>query len=194
MNLFILDSNPYTAAESYQDLHVNKIICEGSQMLANCYTLERLAQPDVPLTQKGTARVHSYQKHPMALWIRANIRNFAWTLQHLTALCSEYTYRFKKEHFNDKHYTEAFIRWCNETSPTEVLIKEYDKCSLTEWPQCFGQYPQCIVPGDPVAGYRNYYNTAKSVFIVRGKPVYATWTRRPVPAWFNLINSNHGSV
>lgn len=183
MNLFILDKNPYTAAEFYQDLHVNKIICEGSQLLANCYSLERLTFMDVPRTQKGTPRVHSYQKHPMALWIRHNIRNFTWTLQHMAALCNEYTYRFRK-----KHFTEDFITWCHNTAPSEVLIKDFDKCSLTEWPQCFGQYPQCKVLGDPVAGYRNYYNVAKASFTVRGKPVYASWTGRPVPSWFNLIN------
>jgi hypothetical protein len=37
-------------------------------------------------------------------------------------------------------------------------------------------YPQCIVPGDSIKSYHNYYNEAKAYF--------AKWTKREQPDWF----------
>jgi len=45
-------------------------------------------------------------------------------------------------------------------------------------------YPECIVPGDPVKGYHNYYNKAKQSFKFGKKMVKASWTKRPVPYFF----------
>jgi len=38
-------------------------------------------------------------------------------------------------------------------------------------------HPECIVEGDPVQSYRNYYKTKKDQFKM-------TWTKREVPDWF----------
>ena len=62
MNLFILDLDPVKAAQLYQDIHVNKIIIEGCQLLAAAYPLERLEEPDCPRTQKGTPRTHGHYR------------------------------------------------------------------------------------------------------------------------------------
>lgn len=174
MNLFILDKDPVQAARYYQDLHVNKIIIEGSQLLAAAYSLERLAQPDCPRTQKGTPRVHGHYNHPMSKWVRENKINFKWALRHIEALSEEYTYRFE-----DVHYTHTFIEWCYNNFP------ELPEGQLTEHPQCFRiSYPQCIVPGNPIQGYWNYYNIAKTSFKFKNKIVKATWTKRPIPPLF----------
>jgi hypothetical protein len=51
---------------------------------------------------------------------------------------------------------------------------KYESAGLTEFAQAM---PECYkVPGDAVAAYRRFYQTEKSVF--------ATWTRRPKPAWW----------
>ena len=51
---------------------------------------------------------------------------------------------------------------------------------LTEHPQCFGDYQdRCYVTGDPIAGYRRYYRTAKRRFAK-----WATPTAQE-PSWFN---------
>lgn len=174
MNLFILDLDPIKAAEYYQDLHVNKIIIEGSQLLAAAYPLDRLSKEDCPRTQKGTPRVHGHYNHPMSKWVRENTSNFAWTLKHIKALKEELKYRFGKDHF-----TQGFIEWC-ENNPPNVL-----KGDQTIHPQCFAvSFPQCIVPGDPVKGYQNYYNTAKQEFKFGKKIVKATWTKRSIPYFF----------
>jgi hypothetical protein len=91
MNLFILDSDPVTAAKFNQDLHVKKIIIEGAQMLGNAYDRVRLAQNDVPRTDRGTPRVGGLPNHPMSKWVRENKSNYKWTLDHVKELCREYT-------------------------------------------------------------------------------------------------------
>lgn len=176
MNLFILDTDPVKAAQYYQDLHVNKIIIEGAQMLANAYSKERLAQSDVPRTAKGTPRTWGFPSHPMAKWVRANMNNYKWCLMHIKELCREFVYRS-----GERHFTENFIDWVSNNLPN---LKEEPQ---TEQPQCFvTYYPQCIVPGDPVAGYRNYYNTAKRSFVFgKGKIVEAKWTNRNIPEFMD---------
>ena len=53
MNIFATDENPIIAARNLCDKHINKMIVESAQMLANGFSLERLAQDDVPRNQKG---------------------------------------------------------------------------------------------------------------------------------------------
>lgn len=174
MNLFILDKNPIIAAQMYQDLHVNKIVIEGAQMLATAYTLERLAENDVPRTQKGLPRRHSHKNHPMTKWVVKNASNYKWTLDHIMALCHEYTYRSGKTHF-----TQQFVEWCGDNLPDLPIEPQ------SMHPQCFEKsFPECIVDGNPVQGYQNYYNAAKTQFKFGKKMRKATWTRRNPPSFF----------
>ena len=174
MNLFRLDSDPYEAAKLYQDLHVRKIVLEAAQLLANCYSADQLSF--APKTQLGNTRKHSHIHHPISKWVKQTFGNYYWTLSHAVALTSEYERRFNK-----KHFCNDFITWGMKCEPD--LLDSYSN-EETEQPQCFKQYPQCVVPGDPVTGYRNYYRVAKKSFDIRGKKVYATWTNREIPEWF----------
>ena len=171
MNIFRLDKDPIKACEFYQDLHVNKIIIEGSQLVANCYPLERLKQLDCPRTQKGTPRVYGNYNHPLAKWVRESKSNFIWTIDHLNGLLQEKEFRFGSK----KHFTESFIHWAKNNPPNLPDNGE------TEYPQCFKTYPECMVEGDPVKGYQNYYNTAKREFQFGKTTKKATWTKRPIP-------------
>lgn len=176
MNLFILDKDPIQAAQYYQDLHVNKIVIEGSQMIAGAYTLEELRHPGCPRTANGTARTHGFRNHPMSKWVRETSSNFMWTLTHLNELSKEWSFRFNKP----RHFTQDFFDWCASNQPN------IPHGNLTMHPQCFTKsFPQCIVEGDPVAGYRNYYNTAKTQFKFGSKTKYASWTNRSIPSWYN---------
>lgn len=171
MNLFRLDNDPVKACEYYQDLHVNKIIIEGSQLVANCYPLERLKEEDCPRTQKGTPRVYGNYNHPLAKWVRENKSNFNWTIAHLEGLLKEKEHRFGPK----KHFTEDFVKWAKQNPPD---LKEEPE---SEYPQCFKTFAECIVPGDPVQGYQNYYNTAKREFAFGKTTKKATWTNRSIP-------------
>lgn len=170
MNLFRLDNCPKVAAQQYQDLHVTKIVLEATQLLANCYTPIQLRA--APRTKVGNIRKHSHIHHPISKWTKETRGNFDWALAHAVALADEFKFRFGKPHF-----CVGFIVWASKNQPT---VPSGDS---TEQPQCFLKFPECVVLGDPVSGYRNYYNLTKLYFLIRGKTIKATWTKRSVPAW-----------
>ncbi len=171
MNIFRLQLCPTLAAQDYQDLHVTKICLEACQLLANCFSPEKLES--APKTQAGTVRKHAHKHHPVSLHTKETKDNYLWALNHGLALCAEFEFRFGK-----KHFCEEFIKWAADNVPD--LVPEGKE---TEWPQCFKHHPDCVVPNDPVAGYRKYYKKTKMVFVIRGKEVKAKWTKRGLPAY-----------
>jgi hypothetical protein len=112
----------------------------------------------------------------MSKYVKNTLGNYKWTLKHGLALSDEYRYRFGKEHF-----CEGFIRWAVNNIPELVPDGDEEEC-----PQCFKGYPQCVVSGKPVEGYKNYYRVAKRQFLFKKKIVLATWTKRDIPEWFKL--------
>jgi len=172
MNIFRLSDCPIEAAKFMQDLHIRKQVVETAQLLANSYATKQL--DCAPKTQLGNVRRYSHVHHPISKWVGQSYPNFLWTLAHAKELSREFDFRFGKEHF-----CQGFIDWCLNELPHTVPT-----APSTEQPQCFKAYPQCVVPHDPVAGYRNYYKVAKKSFDIGGKIVHATWTRRDVPEWF----------
>lgn len=169
MNLFRLSDDPVEAAQLNQDLHVTKICLEACQLIANCFSANQLQS--APRTQTGNVRKYSHLHHPISKHVRASKGNYDWALKHGLALCEEFKYRFGKP-----HYCEGFIKWASENKPD--LVKDGP---ATEFPQCFLKYPNCMVVGNPVKGYQNYYRVAKKSFDMRGKIVQASWTKRDVP-------------
>jgi hypothetical protein len=169
MNIFRLHNDHVEAAKLNQDLHVTKICLEAVQMIANGYSIKQLT--DAPRTQKGSVRRHSHIYHPLSKHVLSSRGAFDWALKHGLALFDEFEYRFGK-----KHFCEGFIKWAAANTPTLVLDEPEQ-----EWPQCFKQHPECMVLGDVVAGYRNYYKMHKAKFVIREKVVYATWTKRKKP-------------
>ena len=51
MNIFVTDKDPVVAAQNLCDKHINKMIVESAQMLANAFSLERQAESDCPRSQ-----------------------------------------------------------------------------------------------------------------------------------------------
>ena len=172
MNLFVLDQEPEKAAQLNQDIHVRKICLEATQLLTNCFSEDQLRF--APLTQTGNVRKYSHIHHPVSKWVKETSENFKWALSHALALSEEFYYRFEKDHF-----CSTFIKWASIHTPELVGVGK-----LSEHPQCFKAYPELMVDGNPVEGYRNYYKTAKRSFLIRGKIINATWTNRQVPEWF----------
>ena len=174
MNLFRLDDDSTLSAIYNQDLHVRKIILEATQLLANCYSLEQLNF--APKTQTGNVRKYSHLHHPISIWVKENRGNFDWTREHLRGLLREYNFRFNKNHF-----CATFLDFVDKNAP------DLPNLSQTEQPQCFAnRYPELVVPGNPVQGYRNYYKADKMFFTYhykngKTKVVNATWTNRETP-------------
>ena len=82
------------------------------------------------------------------------------------ALCDEYTYRYGK-----RHSTDLKLRVALAMAP-----KNIPSCAFTQPTPAMSHYPDCIVPGDAVQAYRNYYHQAKS---------FAKWEwGREAPSWW----------
>lgn len=101
--------------------------------------------------------------HPSAIWTRANHSNYNWLLQLWFNLCDEYTYRYGRI-----HATEEKLRHILVAPPKNIVSGDF-----YEPPPAMKQYPQCIVKGDSIQSYINYYREAKASF--------AKWTNRETP-------------
>jgi hypothetical protein len=162
MNIFYLDSDPVKAAQFTKDKHCIKMIVESAQMLANCYTLEQLADSMCPRTQTGNVRRHSHYNHPCSKWVRESLENFDWLVDHAFALCDEYRLRCNKVHF-----TKPFLEWCLRYTPP-LPSKNLTPPALA-MPEKYHQ--PC-----PVESYRAYYMGEKQHL--------AKWTVRGKPDWY----------
>lgn len=177
MNIFFLSYDPKQAAEFLVDKHVNKMILESCQMLANCYSEKMLSREDCPRTKKGTIRKYSYYNHPCSVWVRKSHGNFYWLLKHANAIIEEKKYRDNKRHF-----CESFVKWCWKNSPDSI---EYNS-ELTLPAQCFSTYGHLKSDSglfvDIIKAYRKFYTLDKK-FDKSGKRM-DIWTKRKRPFWW----------
>jgi len=154
LNIFFLDESfdPDKTAINYVDKHVIKIITEINSCLSSAYP-------------KGVAPYkHTHINHPICKWIRSSLTNFNWSIQMGLALCREYTFRYGKIHAGQK-----ILNWYLDNLP------KIPDVGWTMPPQCFGDFKNCFVEGNPVLGYKNYYLTAKRHLF--------SWKNRNRPEW-----------
>ena len=118
MNIFCLDTNPTVAAQHLCDKHINKMIVESAQMLANAFTLDRLQQADCPRNQKGQPRSHGYSKHPCTVWTYQTQSNADWLCDHAIAMHDERSYRWPDR---AEHFSLAFIKWCKDNLQDSIV-------------------------------------------------------------------------
>ena len=119
MNIFVLDRNPKIAAYMMCDKHVVKMILESAQMLSAvlyCDYKDEYKGSDKPVIEQfglpGYPKAHA--KHPCTLWARQSKQNAMWLVQHMRALCLEYTKRYNKVHKQDGIHLvyEAQLEYC----------------------------------------------------------------------------------
>ena len=98
MNIFILDTDPATAARMHCDKHVPKMCVEAAQMLASALRRHGATDDMMPLTKAGTPYKGGYAHHPCTVWAGDTYPNFQWLAVHGVGLCAEYRKRFGKDH------------------------------------------------------------------------------------------------
>ena len=98
MNIFVLDTNPITAARMHCDKHIPKMCVEAAQMMASALRRHGATDEQMPLTKKGTPYKGGYAHHPCTVWAGETRANFLWLGVHAVTLCNEYSQRFGKEH------------------------------------------------------------------------------------------------
>jgi len=115
----------------------------------------------------------AHRNHPCTLWARETTTNYEWLSKHTEALFAEYTYRYGKHHTSFKVY-DQFLR----NPPSNIPHGD-----LTPFALAMKSYPQCVVEGNPIQSYINYYNLKPSLL---KHPM--CWKNRVPPIWFEGNN------
>ena len=147
MNIFHLSDSPIESAIWQHDRHVVKMTLETAQLLSTAiwHNADLLAawesvhgpmRPGIDSIDSGGLRLYksiSNPNHPSAVWVRANERNFIWTVIHMNALIGEYHRRFLKPHGCDS------VRWamnavaCKLAGVDRFYYSEREEISLNKW-------------------------------------------------------------
>ena len=180
MNIFYLDKDPVKCAKMHVDKHVVKMIVEYAQLLSTAHRVLDGTE-SVELSKNGrkikryrfddnykesTYYLACHINHPSAVWARQSSLNYRWLYELFVALCDEYTYRYNK-----RHATDEKLRVALALTPTNI-----PGCAFTQPTPAMNHYPECIVEGDSLKSYHNYY--------IKAKKSFAKWTKRNTPNWY----------
>jgi hypothetical protein len=170
MNIFFLSRLIAECAAYHFNTHVSKMLMEACQLLSTAWAMTD-PETHVRMLADGNAWKATHHNHPCAVWARAHKNNYAWLAALGLALCSEFQRRFSgAAHSAEKQlrYLAAHVPAINADA-TAVLIGDEQ---ITEPPQCMPE--EFRVPGDAVAAYRQYYQSA-------GKAKMRCWRPKKAP-------------
>ena len=186
MNFFYLDEDPFKSIEYHCDKHIVKMPTEYKQMLSTAHRvldgelyidrtkngarIKRWKHPDRKMNRDLYLAGHV--NHPTNIWLRECTENYMLMFTYYKLICDEYTYRYGKEHGAKDNW------WIFRNPPKNMSSLGY----TTPVPQAMKMFPECMVEGDTVQAYRNFYKVAKRSF--------ATWKNRPIPTWFKTQSQN----
>jgi len=154
MNIFVLNEDPYLAAQDMCDKHVVKMVLETGQMLS---TVQRLHGNDDDRLYRMTNVFH-----PCTVWTGASRMNYKWVVDHFTALALEYRYRYEKSH-KTWHQLHHIVKDC----PNDITLFNQTPFALA--------MPDEYKTDDAVQSYRNYYLGEKHDILA--------YTKRDMPDW-----------
>jgi len=181
MNIFVLSEDPREAAQMVCDKHCSKMIVESAQMLSTAHRMldgymekrrsksgkvmvKYYVHPNDNMENILYKAVHHY--HPCTVWTMESKDNYLWHYEHFLGLAEEFSVRYKKQHMTVEKLKDIL-----QNPPNSI-----ENIGLTEFKQAMSHYPECIVEGNPVQAYRNYYHMAKS---------FAKWEKgRQAPYWW----------
>ncbi len=177
MNIFYFNYNQKECCVEYVDKHCVKMILEYAQILS---TVHRVVDGinEIRLTVKG--RKLSYWKlpderetilykathvnHPSVIWARSNSSNYLWLFELFHNLCSEYTFRYGKQHKCSMLFETL------KQLPIKIQVGDF-----YEPPKVM---PDIHKLDDTILAYRNYYNNEKQKIF--------NWKNRQIPSWIIL--------
>jgi len=180
MNVFYLDENPVTCAEQHCDKHVVKMCIEYAQLLSTAHRvldgelwygrttngrkIQRYFHPDPAMND--TLYKASHINHPSNIWVRQSDSNYNWLYEMWCSLCYEYEHRYGRVHESFRKLEYSLL-----LPPMGIVVAEF-----TQPTPAMKAYPECIVEGDSLLSYRNFYWADKKEF--------AKWTKREIPEWW----------
>lgn len=185
MNLFLLDEDLDKCAQAHIDKHVSKMQLQAAQMLTTAIWVDKflgfiprnLTKQQLIIINKQKKQQPSIQErtftrylpthinHPSTVWVRSSLQNYKWTFNYIAALNDQCAYR------GYKSPSVSFLEVCRLPQPEHM-----QDLGLTQFALAMKAYPQCVVQGNPIQSYRNFYRADKKQF--------ATWKNRQKPNWW----------
>lgn len=171
MNIFFIYDCPIRSGQELCDQHTNKMLLETCQILATCFSLERLAYSDCPRTEKGTPRKHFNPNHPSCKWARQSDSNMEWLILHALSLREERINRGMNTHF-----CESFLDW--------VIKNQGDSCVkkgiLTDFLPAINKKTNCY----SIENFSKFSTTTKYKLYYKMDKSFASWKRNK-PEWID---------
>jgi len=184
MNIFYLSNNVTECAEQHVDKHCVKMILEYAQLLS---TAHRFLDGTVGIVKQNGRNLKQYTltnpllenilykathaNHPSAVWVRLSAENYQWLTCLLAALCTEYTYRYKRVH---KVESSGLLNTLLFNVPKNIPFRKFSEPTPA--------MPDEFKTASSIESYRNYYTGSKSHMFV--------WKNREVPNWITTKESN----
>lgn len=139
MNIFVLDDDPFVAAQYHSDIHINKMILESAQMLCSVMSGRGYETP-----YKTT-----HKNHPCTLWVGQSRSNAAWVCMLAEGLNREAQARYNKD---ADHKSWGVIR--DSIIPLLDTLPDY---GLTQFALAMPE--EYKNENDVVSSYRAYYHS-----------------------------------
>jgi len=132
---------------------------------ADDYVLESDGNNSIITLQSQNNKCYSvtHKNHPCAIWTRANLMQYLYTVELGLELCKEYSNRYHGK----THKTQAVLQWLKNNPP---------KLPCTKWVQPPQAMPDEFKAECSVEAYRNYYKGAKRHL--------AVWNHSKKPNWY----------
>jgi hypothetical protein len=179
MNIFYLHQDANECAIQHCDKHVVKMCTEYAQLLS---TAHRVVDGDMYVTKsKNNRNIKKYShptlddtlylachvNHPSNIWVRESEANYNWLYNMWSNLANEYNRRYGKDHAS---YVK--LSCILATPPKNISTTK----TFTQPTPAMKKYPECVVSGDSLKSYRNFY--------WKDKRRFAVWTTRTEPQWW----------
>jgi hypothetical protein len=178
MNIFVLDKNPYVAAQLHNDKHVVKMILETAQMLCSVHHMINI---DDEKYRESIPYKLAHKNHPCSVWARECLENYNWLCDLGIALGKEYRHRYGMDKY---HKSLDVIMWAYINKPNIPLKGDVTPFALAMPDEC--------KTDDPVESYKNYYRMYKQHWEKKDKKtgeikeIAHTWTKREKPEFMLL--------
>jgi len=118
MNIFATNKGAWKSAQALDNKRVIKMCLESAQLLSTA--MHVMGAPGAPYQA-------THINHPCSVWTRASAANYLWLINHFTALCKEYTYRYGKVH-KCEQYLDVFYSGYNYM-PDSLDITPFANCT-----------------------------------------------------------------
>lgn len=175
MNIFVLDEDPFLAAQYMCNKHVVKMIVESCQLMSTAHHV--CDGQLITRTAKNGRTFKTYEKdsqktellrctminHPCTIWTRSSNLAYHWLWYHTYELLQQYNDRYNKIHKYSK-----LVKGCLAKTPSNIPV-----CKRPPFAQAM---PDSYKDNDAIKAYRNYYIFEKSRF--------AKWPDGKTPKWY----------